>query len=280
MIVDLTPNQINQLIKYALEEDLGAGDITTRNIVDVNAVSEAKIIAKEPLIVCGMDIFCAVFTYLDQESVISDDLLADGTRANSGDTLVGLRGKSRVLLEGERVALNILQKLSGIATLTNRYVEMAKPVRILDTRKTTPGLRIFEKYAVRCGGGVNHRFGLFDAVLIKDNHIRAAGGITQAIQTLRTNIAKEQPIEVETTTLDEVKEALAENTDIILLDNMDIQTIREAVAWIQGRAKIEVSGGITIDRLKELSTTGIDFISVGALTHSAPAVDISMLFSR
>ncbi len=280
MIVDLTPNQINQLIKYALEEDLGAGDITTRNIVDVNAVSEAKIIAKEPLIVCGMDIFCAVFTYLDQEAVISDDLLADGTRANSGDTLVGLRGKSRVLLEGERVALNILQKLSGIATLTNRYVEMAKPVRILDTRKTTPGLRIFEKYAVRCGGGVNHRFGLFDAVLIKDNHIRAAGGITQAIQTLRKNIAKQKPIEVETTTLDEVKEALAENTDIILLDNMDIQTIREAVAWIQGRAKIEVSGGITIDRLKELSTTGIDFISVGALTHSAPAVDISMLFSR
>ena len=280
MIIDPTPNQINHLIQTALEEDLGAGDITTDNIVDANAVSEAKIIAKEPLIVCGMEIFCAVFSHLDPESVISDDLVTDGMRANSGDTLVGIHGKSRVLLKGERVALNILQKLSGIATLTNHYVEMAKPVRILDTRKTTPGLRVFEKYAVRCGGGVNHRFGLFDAVLIKDNHIRAAGGITPAIQSLRNNITKEQAIEVETTTLDEVKEALQAKADIILLDNMGLEAIVEAVAYIQGRAKMEVSGGITLDRLKDLSTTGIDFISVGALTHSAPAVDISMLFSN
>ncbi len=279
MVIDPTPNQIDRLIQNALEEDLGAGDITTDNIIDANAVSEARIIAKQPLIVCGMDILRVVFSYLDPETIISEGFLKDGMHANSGNTLAEIRGKSRVLLKGERVALNILQWLSGIATLTNRYVAMAKPVHILDTRKTTPGLRVFEKYAVRCGGGVNHRFGLFDAVLIKENHIRAAGGITQAIETLRNNIAKEKTIEVETTTLDEVKETLIAKADIILLDNMDLQTIREAVTNIQGGAKIEVSGGITLDRLKELSTTGIDYVSVGALTHSAPAVDISMLFS-
>ena len=278
MVIDPSPNQINHLIQTALEEDLGAGDITTGNIVPADSISEAHIIAKESLIVCGMEIFCAVFSYLDPESIISDGMLKDGERANSGDILASIKGKSRALLEGERVALNILQRLSGIATLTYQYVEMAKPVRVLDTRKTTPGLRIFEKYSVRCGGGVNHRFGLFDAVLIKDNHIRAAGGITQAVQTLRNNTSKDQTIEVEATTLEEVQEALSAEANVILLDNMNLQAIQEAVACIQGRAKIEVSGGITLDRLKDLSKTGIDYVSVGALTHSAPAVDISMLF--
>lgn len=276
-----TPEQINHLVRTALEEDLGSGDlgdITTRPIVDPERIGEAEVVAKEPLVVCGSDIFCAVFSYLDADASFPGKKFEDGSEAGKGEILVRVQARSVALLEGERVALNILQRFSGIATLTRRFVQRAKPVKVLDTRKTTPGLRVFEKYAVKCGGGENHRFGLFDAVLIKDNHIKAAGGITQAVETWRKNCSRELPIEVETTNLDEVREALAVKADIIMLDNMSLETIREAVGIITGKAKTEVSGTVTLERLDDLSTTGVDTVSVGALTHSAPAVDISMNF--
>ena len=180
------------------------------------------------------------------------------------------------MLEGERSALNILQWLSGIATLTRKFVKKAAPVKVLDTRKTTPGLRIFEKYAVKCGGGTNHRFGLYDQVLIKDNHIEAAGSITNAMNHVRKNVNQDKKLEIEVKNLKEVKEAINNEADIIMLDNMSIETIKKSISLINGKSKIEISGGVTYDKLAEISKTGADYVSVGALTHSAPAVDISM----
>ena len=179
-------------------------------------------------------------------------------------------------MEGERSALNTLQWLSGIATLTHKFVQKAAPVKVLDTRKTTPGLRVFEKYAVKCGGGINHRFGLYDQVLIKDNHIEAAGSISNAVSHLRKNLTHDIKLEIEVKNLEEVKEAVKNQVDIIMLDNMNLETIKRSISLINGKSKIEISGGITYDKLAEISTTGADYVSVGALTHSAPAVDISM----
>ncbi|GJL78192.1 MAG: nicotinate-nucleotide diphosphorylase (carboxylating) [Nitrospinaceae bacterium] len=278
MIQPPNQDQIDALVQRALDEDLGPGDITTQNIVCDNVIWEAEIRAKEPLVLCGTEIACRVFAMLDPTCTFPGRRRRDGEDVAKGEGILKVRANGIALLEGERTALNILQQLSGIATLTRKFVERARPVSVLDTRKTTPGLRVFEKYAVKCGGGTNHRFGLYDAVMIKDNHIQAAGSITQAVETIRSKLAHEKSIEVETTNLEEVAEALSAGVDIIMLDNMPTEMIRQAVKLVGHRVKLEVSGSISLERLDELSGTGIDYVSVGALTHSAPAVDISMSF--
>lgn len=271
-----TQDQIDDWVRRALEEDIGSGDITTDGLVPAGAHATAWVTAKQDLVVCGLDMASRVFTLLDP-GVQIDTQHRDGDFLQSGDTLMSVRGNAAALLKGERTALNILQRLSGIATLTRVYVQRAGTVQILDTRKTTPGLRVFEKYAVACGGGVNHRFGLFDAVLIKDNHIKMAGGIRKALERIKAS-GHNGPIEIETTTLDEVKEAVEGGADIILLDNMSRDMIAEAVALVNGRARTEASGTMTLERVGELASVGLDCISVGALTHSAPSADISMNF--
>ncbi len=276
----ITQEQIDALIKRALDEDLGTGDITTRNILDDSTIWEAEVLAKDTLTLCGTEIFRRVFSMLDASCTFPGNCHRDSEEVSAGDVIMKVRGKGMALLEGERTALNILQKLSGIATLATKFVKRARPVKVLDTRKTTAGLRTFEKYAVKCGGGENHRFGLFDAVMIKDNHIKAAGDIASAVQRIREKLAQKYSIEVETTNLKEVEEALSVGVDIIMLDNMETEMIRQAVKIIDRKVKVEVSGSITLERLDELSGTGIDYVSVGALTHSAPAVDISMNFQE
>jgi nicotinate-nucleotide pyrophosphorylase (carboxylating) len=280
LIESITSKEIDALVQRALDEDIGSGDITTRNILNENAIWTADVLAKESLTLCGVEIFRRVFSLLDGSCTFSGKSHQDGEKVLSGEVILKIQGKGVALLEGERTALNILQKLSGIATLTRKFVERARPITVLDTRKTTAGMRVFEKYAVKCGGGKNHRFGLYDAVMIKDNHIRAAGGITEAVGRIRNILDKEKTIEVETTNLQEVEEALSSGVDIIMLDNMSTEMIRQAVELIDQRAKIEVSGSVSLERLDELAETGIDYVSVGALTHSAPAVDISMNFSE
>jgi nicotinate-nucleotide pyrophosphorylase (carboxylating) len=274
----ISKDHINNLIKVALDEDIGSGDITTRSIVSPDDIYIAEVINRENIILCGLNIFKAVFFKLDPDAIFSDDPFNDGDSLTNDTKILRVKGKGIALLEGERVALNILQRLSGIATLTKQYAEIAAPIKILDTRKTTPGLRLFEKYAVSCGGGNNHRFGLYDAVLIKDNHIKASGGITQAVTKVKDNYNNEIQIEVETTSLDEVREAINANIANIMLDNMSIDNIKEAVRIIDGRARIEVSGAISIDKLAILSKINIDCVSIGALTHSFKASDISMNF--
>jgi len=270
--------QINNLITSALEEDIGLGDITSRAIVSPDDTYAADILTREKIILCGLDIFKSVFLRLDPDVSFLDNRFNDGDEIKSHTKILGVKGKGIALLEGERVALNILQRLCGIATLTKQYVEKANPVQIFDTRKTTPGLRSFEKYAVSCGGGNNHRFGLYDAVLIKDNHIKASGGIPHAVKKVKENNNVGIKIEVETTTLDEVRDALKAQSDTIMLDNMSLDDIKEAVNIIDGKARIEVSGLISIEQLNILSKIDIDCVSIGALTHSYKASDISMNF--
>ena len=267
---------IESLINIALEEDIHSGDITTRNIISPGQLGEAELTAKETLILSGLEIFKTLFLKLDSGTAFLSEPFKDGDTLEKGSTIIKFRCDGVKILEGERSGLNILQWLSGIATLTRKYVDKAQPVIVLDTRKTTPGLRVFEKYAVCCGGGTNHRFGLYDAVMIKDNHIKSAGSIFQAVGKVREALGNKNKIEVETQNLDEVQDALDNNVDIIMLDNMSIDCIREAVKVIDGRAKVEISGGVNLESLEEISKTGADFVSVGALTHSAPAVDISM----
>ena len=278
MFKEKNKNQIDNLIKLALNEDVGLGDITTRSIISEKDIFQAEILAKNDLVLCGLDIFKAVFFYLDTNVSYCDDIFKDGDFIKSGTIFLKMKGRGVALLEGERVALNIIQRLCGIASLTKEYVERAKPIKILDTRKTTPGFRIFEKYAVLCGGGVNHRFGLFDAILIKDNHIKASGGITQAIEAVRKSNKGLMQIEVEASTLEEVKDAIAAKSDIIMLDNMTIEDTKKAVEIIGEKAKIEVSGSISLEKLDTLSKLDINFISIGSLTHSPKASDISMNF--
>ena len=278
MFKEKNKNQIDNLIKLALNEDVGLGDITTRSIVSEKDIFQAEILAKNDLVLCGLDIFKAVFFYLDTNISYCDDIFKDGDFIKSGTIFLKMKGRGVALLEGERVALNIIQRLCGIASLTKQYVDRAKPIKILDTRKTTPGFRIFEKYAVLCGGGVNHRFGLFDAILIKDNHIKASGGITQAIEAVRKSNKGLMQIEVEASTLEEVKDAIAAKSDIIMLDNMTIEDTKKAVEIIGEKAKIEVSGSISLEKLDTLSKLDINFISIGSLTHSPKASDISMNF--
>jgi nicotinate-nucleotide pyrophosphorylase (carboxylating) len=278
MFKEKNKNKIDNLIKLALNEDVGLGDITTRSIVSEKDIFQAEILAKNDLVLCGLDIFKAVFFYLDTNISYCDDIFKDGDFIKSGTIFLKMKGRGVALLEGERVALNIIQRLCGIASLTKQYVDRAKPIKILDTRKTTPGFRIFEKYAVLCGGGVNHRFGLFDAILIKDNHIKASGGITQAIEAVRKSNKGLMQIEVEASTLEEVKDAIAAKSDIIMLDNMTIEDTKKAVEIIGEKAKIEVSGSISLEKLDTLSKLDINFISIGSLTHSPKASDISMNF--
>ena len=267
---------IESLINNALEEDIQSGDITTRNIRSPGQLCEAELIAKEVLILSGMEIFKTLFLKLDSQTVFLSEPFQDGDLVEEGAMILKFQCDGVKTLEGERSGLNILQWLSGIATLTRKYVDKASPVTVLDTRKTTPGLRVYEKYAVSCGGGSNHRFGLYDEVMIKDNHIKSAGSISRAVEKVRDGLGPQTKIEVETQNLDEVQEALEKDVDVIMLDNMPIDMIRESVKLIDGRAKVEISGCVTLERLDEISRTGADFVSVGALTHSAPSVDISM----
>ena len=274
----LNQKEIEKLIKIGLEEDIGLGDITSRSILSPDDINVAEVLTRENIVLCGLNILKSVFLTLDPDIDFSDDRFNDGDNLKSNTKIISIKGKGIALLEGERVALNILQRLCGIATLTKEYVEKANPVKILDTRKTTPGLRLFEKYAVSCGGGKNHRFGLYDAVLIKDNHIKAAGGIIKAVEKIKKNYNNSIQIEVETTTLSEVSDAIIAKSDIIMLDNMPLEDIKKAVNLIDGRASIEVSGSISVDQLNALSKVNIDFVSIGALTHSPKASDISMNF--
>jgi nicotinate-nucleotide pyrophosphorylase (carboxylating) len=270
-------HSINKLIQEALVEDLGPGDVTSEATIPAASVSTAVILAKQHLVLAGMDVAREVFHTLDPDIEFTP-YAKDGDVIHGGTELAHVSGGTRSLLAGERVALNLLQHLSGIATLTAQYVEKIRGTKaqVLDTRKTLPGLRQIEKYAVRMGGGKNHRFGLSDGVLIKDNHIKACGGIIKAVEHAQKSAHHLLKIEVETGTLDEVVEALAIGADIIMLDNMPIEMMREAVALIAGRALVEASGNVTLETIRPIAGTGVDFISSGSLTHSAPAADISM----
>ncbi len=266
-----------ELIALALKEDIGPGDITTDNIVNPTSPGTGVITAKEELVLAGINVAAKVFAALEPEMTV-DPNYEDGDHVPAGSVVVNITGTLANLLKSERTALNFLQRLSGIATQTRAYVTAVAgtSVKLVDTRKTIPGWRTLEKYAVRMGGAHNHRMGLYDGVLIKDNHIAAAGGITEAVERVRRTISHLVKVEVETTTLEEVKEALAAGADTIMLDNMDTIQIRKAVALIDHRALVEISGGVTKSRLAELARTGVDIISIGALTHSAVAVDLSM----
>jgi len=274
--MDVTKHTDN-LIDRALEEDIGAGDITTQHLVDPRTKGQAIIVAKEDLVIARLDLARRVFQRIDAGLTLTS-AFSDGDQVHEGDTVAMLSGRLATLLTGERTALNFLQRLSGIATLTRGYVTRlaGKDVKLLDTRKTTPGWRELEKWAVRTGGGTNHRMGLYDAVLIKDNHIAAAGSIAEAVKRVNAKVPAGTTIEVETVDLEQVREAMDAGAHIIMLDNMTTEKIKAAVALVDGRAKLEVSGGITHERLDELADTGIDYISSGALTHSARAVDLSM----
>jgi nicotinate-nucleotide pyrophosphorylase (carboxylating) len=269
---------IDRIIENALEEDIHTGDITTTAVVREGRYARAILKAKEPMILAGIKVAAKVFHRLDDKIVFTSPF-ADGSRIATGDIIAEIRGEASLLLQGERVALNLLQRMCGIATITDCYAEAVRGTRarVVDTRKTTPGLRVLEKYAVRVGGGMNHRTGLYDGILIKENHIAAAGGITEAVQRARNYIPHTLKIEIETESLEQVAEALVAGADIIMLDNMDVPTMREAVATINGRALVEASGGVNLDSIRGIAETGVDIISVGALTHSARAVDISML---
>jgi nicotinate-nucleotide pyrophosphorylase (carboxylating) len=270
----LQPDDYRDIVARALAEDVGHGDVTTTATVPWDARGRGVFLVKAPLVVAGIDIAIEVFRQIDP-AIVATMRHDDGESLAPGDVIAEVHGSARTLLVGERTALNILQRLSGIATMTRGFVDASQGrITILDTRKTTPTLRRLEKYAVATGGGTNHRIGLFDAILIKDNHVRLAGSVARAVALARAA----QPaltIEVEAQTLAEVDEALAARADIVLVDNMATADIRAAVAKVRGRAKVEISGGVTLARIPELAETGADFVSVGALTHSAPAVDIS-----
>ena len=270
----LDPAAYRDLVRRALDEDLGAGDVTTDATVDPAQRARGVFIVKAPCVVAGLDVAAETFRQVDASVAVACRRL-DGERCAPGDEIAVVTGPARALLIAERTALNFLQRLSGIATRTRQFVDAAAGrITILDTRKTTPTLRALEKYAVAAGGGTNHRAGLYDAILIKDNHVRLAGGVAEAVARTRRR-SPQLRIEVEAQTLAEVDEALASGADIILADNMGPADVRETVARARGRAKVEISGGVTLDRIQELGATGADYVSVGALTHSAPAVDIS-----
>ncbi len=278
MAKDPTLQAVDQLIRLALHEDLGdRGDVTSMATLPDGMAARAVMTAKEAGIIAGLPVVDMVFRAVDPEVTVRW-LVGDGARVTAGTPLGEFQGLAESLLTGERTALNFIQRLSGIATLTAQYVAAAEGThaRILDTRKTIPGWRVLDKYAVRMGGGVNHRIGLYDMVLIKDNHIKAAGGITAAVMAARAEPdAAGLAIEVEVKTLDELDEALALDVDQIMLDNMDETTMRKAVLMTEGRVPLEASGNMTLERIPGVAATGVDFISVGALTHSAPALDIA-----
>lgn len=271
--------EIERIIRTALEEDIGLRDITTEVTVDPETMARAELVAKEDFILAGINVAAQVFSTVDA-GIDFEPLLKDGSHVRKGEVLAWLRGKAASLLQGERVALNLLQRMCAVATLTGDYVAAVEGTGavIVDTRKTVPGLRVLDKYAVRMGGGRNHRIGLFDGVLIKENHVTAAGGIAEAIGRARHKLPHTLKIEIETRNFDEVEQALAAGADIIMLDNMGYDEMRQAVEMIDAKALIEASGGVTLETVREVATTGVDIISVGALTHSVKAADISMLF--
>jgi nicotinate-nucleotide pyrophosphorylase (carboxylating) len=274
--MDLNWKDIDPIIEAGLREDGADADVTTASLFDKHETGNAVIRAKENGIVAGLPVAERVFQKLDA-GVRFVAKASDGDRVTAGTVLAELEGPKRALLSGERLAVNLLQRMSGIATLAAEYVKEVEglAVKILDTRKTVPGLRMLDKYAVRAGGATNHRMSLSDLIMIKDNHIKFAGGITQAIATIRKKDRKTR-IEVETTSLEEVREALAAGADIIMLDNMSIPAMSEAVRVAKGKAQIEASGNVRLDNVREIAESGVDFISVGALTHSVRALDISM----
>ncbi|MBX6423149.1 carboxylating nicotinate-nucleotide diphosphorylase [Thermosulfurimonas sp. F29] len=272
--------RIGEAVRRALEEDLSFGDLTTEALIPEELYGRAVIRAKEKLVVCGLPVAEEVFRTVDPELALKRRA-GEGEEVPAGGVLLEVSGSVRSILKGERVALNFLQHLSGIATLTRRFVEAVAglPVRIVDTRKTTPGLRYLEKYAVRVGGGHNHRFGLSEGILIKDNHIDACGGVRAAVETVRRAAPHVFRVEVEVRTLEELREALSAGAEVILLDNFSPQELREAVKLarsVKPEVLLEASGGISLDNVREFAETGVDIISVGRLTHSAPAVDIHL----
>ena len=272
---------LDEFLLDALKEDIGSGDVTTNCCVPEGAVSSGIFKAKEPGVVCGLGVLIRVFKILD-EGILVSPVVKDGDTVNTGETIAEITGPSRSILTGERTALNLLQHMSGIATRTAQAVEAVydTDAKIVDTRKTTPGMRALDKYAVRCGGGSNHRFNLSDGVLIKDNHIAAAGGIMKAVELARKSCPFTIKIEVETETPAQVDEALKACADIIMLDNMSIGAMAEAVKVIGGRALTEASGNMGERDLRAVAETGVDFISIGALTHSVKALDVSLKFNQ
>ena len=273
----MTDKKILKIIQNALREDIGTGDITTLSTVNSRKKGRALAVAKDDFIVAGMDIFEETFKSVDQNIEVKK-LNKDGYPAKKGDILAEVSGSLSGILHAERVSLNLLQRMCGIATLTSQYVRAVRGTRakILDTRKTAPGLRVLDKLAVKLGGGTNHRIGLYDGVLIKDNHIEAAGSITAAVKAVRKNLSRSMKIEVETKNIPEVREALSCGVEIIMLDNMTIPVMKKAVALVAGRALLEASGNVSLQNVADIAAIGVDFISVGALTHSVKAADISL----
>ena len=277
MILD--KKQIDKIVLNALEEDMPYGDVTTDNLIPENDVTEAKFIAKADGVIAGMPVVARVFELID-ETISIDIFKNDGDTVQKGEIIAILKGHTAGILKGERTALNILQRLSGIATRTKVFTDLVKDfdVSVADTRKTTPGLRYLEKYAVRCGGGRNHRYSLSDAVMLKDNHIAAGGGILSAVSKVRANIPHTVKIEVEVENMDMVREAVESGADVIMLDNMNEAAMAEAVKYIDGRALVEASGDVTEERMVAIAQTGVDIISIGRITHSVKAMDISLRF--
>ncbi len=269
--------QVDHLILEALREDISSEDVTTNSVMKEAIKGEVELICKQDGVIAGLDVFKRVFELLD-DNVNTEFYCKDGDEVNNGQLLGKVTGDIRVLLSGERVALNYLQRMSGIATYTNQVAKLlnGSKTKLLDTRKTTPNMRIFEKYAVRVGGGYNHRYNLSDGILLKDNHIGAAGSVTKAVQMAKEYAPFVRKIEVEVENMDMVKEAVAAGADIIMLDNMTPQDMKEAVKYINGRAETECSGNVTKENIENLVSIGVDYISSGALTHSAPILDISL----
>lgn len=275
---DLTEKLImDRLIKEALEEDIGNEDVTTNAVMPEYKRGRVKLICKQDGVICGLSVFERVFKLLDEHTII-EIFVKDGDEVKKGQRIAMVSGDIRVLLSGERVALNFLQRMSGIATYTRSAVKMLEgcKTKLLDTRKTTPNMRVFEKYAVRCGGGNNHRYNLSDGVLLKDNHIGAAGGVKRAVEMARAYAPFVRKIEVEVENLDMCREALEAGADIIMLDNMSVEDMKKAVEMIGGRALTECSGNVTLENVARVKETGVDFVSSGALTHSAPILDLSL----
>lgn len=272
----LAKPELEEFIDRVLEEDIGEGDYTTLGTVPEGATLAAAMVAREALVPAGLEVAAAIFKRLDP--ALSLELAArDGGRVDKGARMMTLKGDARAILTAERAALNVVQHLSGIATLSAEYVKALEGAGciLLDTRKTIPGLRKLEKYATRTGGAQNHRMGLYDAILIKDNHIAAAGGVKQAIRGAKA-LKKDIPLEVECETIDQLKEALGEGVDLVLLDNMSLERLREAVKLAKGKCKIEASGGVTLDNIRAVAATGVEYVSTGKITQSAPAADIAL----
>ena len=279
MILNIKQGDIKKLVKLAIKEDIKNGDVTTRAIFNKNDVSEARIISKEKGIYCGTEMLEFVYSMINKK-ILVNPVVKDGTSVKPGQEVIKIVGPTIGILEGERIALNFIQRMSGIATSAERLTAKLKNpgIKILDTRKTLPGFRLLDKYAVQMGGGSNHRMGLYDMVMIKDNHIKAAGSIKKAVQLVKNKYKNKFKIEVETTSLKEVEEAIACEVDIIMLDNMDVPLMKKAIKMIDGKTKIEISGNVNYENITKYQRLKIDFISIGALTHSVMAFDLSMKF--